>query len=155
MTTKWSKPKTWSLITQIKLSENFKVLYGQASNEEIPSILCISALQQLFDMALEKVLIWENLRVESRIGYSGLKKLSKRRSNFSRKPERVLKNGTRFCHLVLITIQNLAPLVKILAHPANPANSTQPVFETGCKIKKLVQLQEKKVAQFIVITLIC
>ncbi|KAJ3728236.1 hypothetical protein C8R42DRAFT_706743 [Lentinula raphanica] len=33
MTTKWSEPETWSLITQIKLSENFKVLYGQASNE--------------------------------------------------------------------------------------------------------------------------
>ncbi|KAJ3728457.1 hypothetical protein C8R42DRAFT_653828 [Lentinula raphanica] len=33
MMIKWSKHGTWSLITQIKLSENFKVLYGQASNE--------------------------------------------------------------------------------------------------------------------------
>jgi len=33
MTAKWTETKTWNLITQIKLSENFKVLYGQAANE--------------------------------------------------------------------------------------------------------------------------
>ncbi|KAF9058578.1 hypothetical protein BDP27DRAFT_1506192 [Rhodocollybia butyracea] len=33
MAGKWTESETWDLIMQIKLSENFKVLYGQAANE--------------------------------------------------------------------------------------------------------------------------
>ncbi|KAJ3769024.1 hypothetical protein FB446DRAFT_238756 [Lentinula raphanica] len=33
MAIKWTETETWSLIAQIKAGENFKVLYGQAANE--------------------------------------------------------------------------------------------------------------------------
>jgi hypothetical protein len=74
MAGKWTEAETWDLITQIKLSENFKVLYGQAANEvstlnlfsfdmyssifrihlETQSMPFISALQSLFGPGLEK-----------------------------------------------------------------------------------------------------